>query len=343
MKRFNSVGSTTTGLLLLFVNSFLVKATLREGTSLKMGILQQSRMVLPPSSPCPWDYETCKMGQMDECIGPARWGEICDGAYKRCGSGILQSPIDIDVESLLAKEYTPQARPLITMYDGSDNGVTFKNTARGLSLEGSFGKVQCGSKLSEDGAKNYEAVSVQFHSPSEHTRLGDHFPLEIQIVHRAEGTEGNEDILIVSFMFEERNEDTPPSPFLESIVDSVPSVMSERSLKNVNLNLMSGFRSSYVSYKGSITTPPCEESVQYMIMSQVQPATAAQLKVFSDATGSHGNARPTQPVAGRVVEFVDVTQFYQDQWKPSDNFTRAEMELKLKNTAPIIVADGAWE
>jgi len=332
--------------LLLARAAIGVRATLRTErtmTGVGVGVLQRSEGVLPPESPCPWTYEECKQGHVEDCIGPTRWGEICEKTYERCGTGILQSPIDIDVESLLAKEYTPQSRPLITMYDGEDARASFKNTGRGLELEGSFGRVQCGSKLSEESPKMYEAVGIHFHSPSEHTRLGEHFPLEMQIVHKAEGTVGSEDLLIVSLLFEEKNEDTPPSPFLESLIKKVPNALSQRELSEVNLNLLSGLRSSYIRYKGSVSTPPCDESVQYMVMSQIQPATSSQLEVFRKSIGVHGNARPTQPLAGRSVEFVDVTQFYQDQWKPTGNANKSAVEAEIGiDDSPLIVEGEMW-
>ena len=291
---------------------------------MRVGMLQRSEMILPESSPCPWDYEECPRTRIDDCIGPDRWGEVCEGAYATCGKGLMQSPIDIDMMTIQAKKYSPQARPLLNSYKASD--VTFKNTGRGLELEGAMGTLQCGSSNSEEGAKKYSAVAVHFHSPSEHTRRGESFPLEIQIVHQAENSKGAEDLVVLSFLFEHLNEDTPESPFLRSLQDSIPEFMEETSVKGLNLNLLDGFRSSYVRYQGSVTTPPCEESVQYMVMSQVQPATTKQLSAFRMAIGAIGNARPTQPIAGRQVEYVEVAQFYLDRWEPSENFTKSQEE-----------------
>ncbi len=63
-----------------------------------------------------------------------------------------------------------------------------------------------------------------------------------------------------------------------------------------------------------------------MVMSQVQPATTKQLSAFRMAIGAIGNARPTQPIAGRQVEYVEVAQFYLDRWEPSENFTKSQEE-----------------
>lgn len=76
-----------------------------------------------------------------------------------------------------------------------------------------------------------------------------------------------------------------------------------------------------------------------MVMSQVQPATLKQLAAFRLAIGARGNARPTQPIASRTVEYVDVQQFYQDRWKPSENFTKTNLEQMSSVTPDVSYED----
>ena len=40
-------------------------------------------------------------------------------------------------------------------------------------------------KISDIDGTTYEASEILFHTPSEHTILGERYPLEVQIVHRA--------------------------------------------------------------------------------------------------------------------------------------------------------------
>merc|ERR1711865_886033 len=113
--------------------------------------------------------------------------------------------------------------------------------------------------------------------------------------------------------------------FLDNIGTEIPIIKEFAPLKGVDLNLLHGLRSSYISYHGSISTPPCSESVQYQVMSVIQGATAEQLKPYKDALAGrdNGNARPVQPLAGRIVEFVDVSKFLFNEGKPSLAFVNA--------------------
>jgi len=250
-----------------------------------------------------------------DCIGPEKWGEICDGAYVLCGSGLRQSPIDIDLGHIYAQEFTPSGVPIRSNYKATD--ATMKNTGRGVEIEAAMGTMYCG-----DDSVQYNAVAVHFHSPSEHTRKGEHFPLELQIVHQRNGTKDASDLVIISFLFTEAHASIESS-FLSAIGSEIPTLKEFSDVKGLNLNLLHGLQGSYISYEGSISTPPCTESVQHHVMSVIQGATAEQLNPFKDALARKdiGNARPVQPVAGRVVEFVDVSKFVFDEWKPSLEFT----------------------
>jgi len=310
---------------------FIALAPVVKGRSTAtVGILARSEMILPTSSPCPWDYEVCIAGAAD-CIGPSKWGLICDKAYDKCGNGLRQSPIDIDVPALLAQKYTPSGTPLRMDYTASE--ATLKNTGRGVEVEGSLGSLFCGEMDRE-----YQAVAVHFHSPSEHTRQGEHLPLEVQVVHQRKGTSDASDLVVTSFLFAEGPENTP-NAFLRSLGDKIPAI-DENAGVEVDLNLLGGLRGSYIRYEGSITTPPCLETVRYMVMSQIQPATNEQLQAYKEALGPRGNSRPTQPIAGRQVEFYDVSQYLLASWKPSLNFTISEADAaESAPVAPEIIGE----
>jgi carbonic anhydrase len=55
----------------------------------------------------------------------------------------------------------------------------------------------------------------------------------------------------------------------------------------------------YYQFLGSLTTPPCTEGVLWMVMKQPMTVSDAQLRLFSQLFPM--NARPVQPVSGRIV------------------------------------------
>src|SRR5690606_8849805 len=112
-----------------------------------------------------WDYGLDR--------GPERWAGI-NPEFATCATGKAQSPIDI------SGEMEASATPISFDYNRGEasvinNGHTIQvNVAQGSQL--SFGK------------DNYDLLQFHFHTPSETTFEGLHYPLEAHFVHRnAEG------------------------------------------------------------------------------------------------------------------------------------------------------------
>jgi carbonic anhydrase len=55
----------------------------------------------------------------------------------------------------------------------------------------------------------------------------------------------------------------------------------------------------YYTYMGSLTTPPCSEGVQWVVMRAPQSLTAEQIGIFSRIYPM--NARPVQSASGRRI------------------------------------------
>ncbi len=56
----------------------------------------------------------------------------------------------------------------------------------------------------------------------------------------------------------------------------------------------------YYSFEGSLTTPPCSEGVQWMVLKEPVKLSAQQIKSFRKVYSA--NARPLQPLHGRVIK-----------------------------------------
>ncbi len=57
---------------------------------------------------------------------------------------------------------------------------------------------------------------------------------------------------------------------------------------------------TYYSFAGSLTTPPCSEGVNWMVLKNPVTLGAEQIKSFRRLFNA--NARPIQPLNGRVIQ-----------------------------------------
>ncbi|NNK31899.1 MAG: carbonic anhydrase [Xanthomonadales bacterium] len=217
-----------------------------------------------------WDYE----GE----DGPEHWGELAS-EFDMCSRGRNQSPIDLvakaDVDlPELEFDYTKPGR------------LAELNTGHAIQEN-----VRPGNFISFLDER-YELKQFHFHSPSEHAVNGAHYPLEVHFVH--ESAAG--DLLVIGLMFEagEHNEN----------MDKLPAFREKRGEpplgEPVDYNELVRGRSDYFLYNGSLTTPPCSEGVQWVVMKQPIVASESQIQYIHDLLGFDNN-RPLQPHNARVI------------------------------------------
>jgi carbonic anhydrase len=209
---------------------------------------------------------------------PAKWGEL-DAANKACGIGLQQSPIDIEatIKSQLPalKLNWPKSADTII-----NNGHTIQlNFAEGSTLM--LGDVK------------YKLVQVHFHRPSEHTIGGKNFPMEAHFVHGAEGG----GLAVVGVLMKEGRS----NPAFRQIVKTMPAAEGPavKADASINPHAMLPHRLAYYRYSGSLTTPPCSETVEWLLL--VDPIQVAADDVAAFAKLYPMNARPVQSDNRRFV------------------------------------------
>ena len=214
--------------------------------------------------------------------GPEYWSELSPD-FQVCVSGEYQSPIDLNASipaELGEIEINYQDSPLKLINNGHTIQVNYEP----------------GSFLKLDG-QDYELLQFHFHKPSEHLVEGRPYDMEVHLVHRNQET-GN---LAVLGVFMKRG--GSDNPTLAPIWDKMPkSAGPERSVRGVSVNaseLLPEDKSGFYRYYGSLTTPPCSEIVNWIVLKEPVEVSAAQIVEFIEVAGI--NARPAMPLNRRFV------------------------------------------
>ncbi len=218
--------------------------------------------------------------------GPGYWAEL-NPAWEACaGTGIdaRQSPINIRSARFdrnlgrLLLETNPIAIDLI------NNGHTieqhYEDTGSNINFEG----------------KVYELSQFHFHTLSEHSIANKRGDMEMHAVFAEPVTD---DKLVVGMLLtvgHRRN------PFLQTLIDAgLPEKDGDDTQSGELIDLSDGLTdtSSYYTYAGSLTTPPCTENVTWVVLKNAASVSPAQYDEFRSILGN--DFRPTQDLNDRVV------------------------------------------
>ncbi len=237
--------------------------------------------------------------------GPDEWGNLSE-KFALCLSGKRQSPVNI------LNEVTADLYPLRFQYQSVslqvlNNGHTLQANYSSLGSEAS---VKIGSEtypVQTQGVYNstlmlgdvpYKLLQFHFHTPSEHARDGQRYPMEVHLVHKS--ADGN--LAVVGVFLRRGNE----NPTLAKVLNNVSSEINKvTQLKNIQINaadLLPDSRERF-HYYGSLTTPPCSENVNWFVMKTPIQASSAQINQFENLIGK--NARPLQPMHWRTMLISD--------------------------------------
>lgn len=211
--------------------------------------------------------------------GPENWGTLSSD-FEVCQSGKSQSPVNL--ESAVDA-------------DLPDLKINYKDTPLRIVNNGHTIKVnyQPGNILTLDG-EPYELLQFHFHLPSEHKVEGKALPMELHLVHKSE-----KGALAVIGVFLKQGK---PNPTLQKIWQAMPMKESrEKTVSNVNINVFDLLPEDkdYYRYFGSLTTPPCSETVNWIVLKEPVEISSPQVKKFAKVFPM--NARPVQQVKRRFL------------------------------------------
>jgi len=248
--------------------------------------------------------------------------ERCWGVgYPTCTGGKRQSPIDIPVDapskvgkdSFLAKcSWKPVSR------------LHVLNTGHNIQVNNNqLGYV---TLIGQDGFPSYyHVVQFHLHMPSEHMIGGKQYAAELHIVHKLQKdvkTYEGEDLLVAAIMFDLGGE----SPLLQQLyLPGADKVLQQQGLgpkvfladgmvidetdewvearRPIDLMKAAGpvLEGPFYRYNGSLTTPPCSETVKWFVFATPMTMSQKQWLSFKSLYANPENNRPVQPTNDRPV------------------------------------------
>jgi len=214
--------------------------------------------------------------------GADHWVDLCSG-FSACG-GQRQSPLNITG----------------AVSDNTLSAIAFNYTTTSIEIDNTGHTVefmcQPGSKVTING-KVYDLLQFHYHGSSEHTVEGVQSPLEVHFVHQA----ADKTYAVLGLLFEEGAENLLFSTFLSHFPKVVGIYKDD--LAQLNLSSLFPQNKSYYTYSGSLTTPPCSETVSWYVFKNKITASAAQLTEFKAILKN--NFRPIQNLNGRIISSFD--------------------------------------
>ncbi|SRR5579883_672693 len=232
---------------------------------------------------------------------PERWGQL-DPDFAICARGKTQSPININKKVIKADNQLSihyQAAPMTILEDGPTHltiGTNQLVVNTGHSIQLNFPTYHPSEVLTFAGNR-YHLIQLHFHSPSEHTWHNQAFPLEVHFVHQNES--GG---LLVIGVFVKGGEATLA---IQKIIEHLPADkgVAHTVQEQINPADLLPVKQDYYAYNGSLTTPPCTEGVQWIVMAEPIMASYVQIAQLRKAAGGV-NARPVQPLNKRKVFYA---------------------------------------
>jgi carbonic anhydrase len=216
---------------------------------------------------------------------PSSWG----GA---CVTGTAQSPI-----RNMANQRTQASLPLAQLdyIAGQSYPVTMKNTGHDLKITPMFdGQLRYGSQTAR-------LVQFHFHVPAEHNLdVWSGVAAELHLVHET----ANGEVLVVAVPIRVGAPNAPNAALTAlQRLGNPGACRSAASVKNDQFVTMRALLPAetrrFITYVGSLTTPPCSGGVRFILMNDGITATQAQINFLKVL--ANGNAREIKTNPGPVT------------------------------------------
>ncbi len=237
--------------------------------------------------------------------GPLQYPEPAEGWEEGdCQSTQIQSPIDIpsiNDESLVVDNGNHAKIKTLSYSIIKSGEVKFDHNHKWTTNELDIGFI--GIELNQTLFK-YKLHSIHFHLYSEHRIENNQYPMEMHIVHKNmnKNDKQNEN-LVLGVLFDYNNNIN--NKFLDDM-----NLATENKIKDASITNLINKDDEFYYYKGSLTTVPCTENVNWIVFKKIRHMSFSQFDNFkkwienSDmkyyGTG-YGNARGPKKLNGRKI------------------------------------------
>jgi carbonic anhydrase len=209
--------------------------------------------------------------------GPSHWEGVCN-------TGHMQTPINI---TKTEKVPIPPLPPL-----------EFKYQPANLDMVNACNEYQVKVRFPDNqwlkvARKPYRLSELDFHEPGQNAVNGKRPPMAIDLVHLS--PEATFLVIEVPVVVGKEN------PVIETLWDHIPQGGKERMVGGVKINTADLLPADHGFYRfpGSLTTPICNEGVQWYLMKHPIEMSKAQIARYKKLY--HNTARPLQPLNNRPL------------------------------------------
>jgi carbonic anhydrase len=237
--------------------------------------------------------------------GPLQYPEPHEGWDDgECQSLQIQSPIDIppvEDNSVVIDDGSHAEIKDLVYTDINSGEVKFDHGHKWTTEELDVGYLDI--YLNETLYK-YKLHSFHFHLYSEHRLQNRQYPMELHLVHKNLNKDDHEnENLVIGILFDYI--DGKDNKFLKDI-----NLADETKIKSASILNLINKDDTFYYYKGSLTTVPCTENVNWIVFKDVRSMSYNQFKKFKEWVESsnstsygvgYGNARGPKRLSNRKI------------------------------------------
>jgi len=219
-------------------------------------------------------------------------------------AGQSQSPVDIAV----MMDAAGNVESLLPKFDNLPvtSDLAIVNNGHAVQVNGNFGVLNL-----PDGA--YDVLQFHVHMPSEHTVNGQNYDGEMHIVTQKQGATGTDSLAVIGLLLQGARVKDISADFQSAVevaffrrlgFNNLP-LSGEQAVFAGGVDLVSTFATQlggkYWHYTGSLTTPPCSETVHWYVMQNPAHVSMKMISNFKELFPAPMDNRPVQDLNGRSI------------------------------------------